>query len=157
MENKLEELKAIYAQAEKEYLEVYKQFALTASARKKALTDYERELYKDKNCSTCKYSVISDLDKYGGAHNGCGCKEAPCTCCHKWCEHYQPDTPLTKAIKENITDYIDYDAYKGLKMFYDDILTSLGSIDPKNGKEYNSIAKTLYDILQVRYGKKTNK
>lgn len=155
MKTKLEELKDIYVKAEKEYNEVYKQFTLKASARKNALTDYERELYKNNNCSTCKYSVITDVD-YIGEHNICGCKDAPCTCCNARCEHYQPDTPLTKAIKENINGCIDLETYKGLKLFYGDILTSPGSINPKDDKEYNPIAKKLYDILKMRYGEKIN-
>lgn len=153
MADKLEELKLVYEKAEKECENAYKEYNNKISAKRNAQREYEKELYKHENCSNCKYSVITDCS-YDGDHNICGCKGAPCTCCNVWCEHYQPDTPLTKAIKENLNCYIDLNAYEALKKFYGDILASKGSINPKDGKEYNPIAKTLYNILKARYGEK---
>ncbi len=153
MADKIEELKLAYEKAEKEYQDAYKEFNHKCNEKNRAKAEYERELYKHENCGSCKYGVITDYS-YAGDHNICGCKDAPCTCCNTWCEHYQPDTPLTKAIKENLDCCIDLDAYEALKKFYGDILASKGSINPKDGKEYSPIAKTLYDILKARYGEK---
>ena len=147
MVDKLEELKLAYDKATTECESSYREYNSKLAAKEKAQTDYERELYKSENCSTCKYDVISDLSP-GGDHNLCGCDDAPCTCCHSWCENYQPDTPLTKAIKD-LHCYIGFAEYKGLKNFYADILTTTGSINPTD-KDYNPIAKTLYNILKAR-------
>lgn len=153
MADKLEELKLAFEKAEKECEDAYKEYTNKISAKSNARREYEKELYKHENCGNCKYGVILDHSDISD-HNICGCKDAPCTCCNAWCEYYQPDTPLTKAIKENLNCCIDLDAYEALKKFYGDILASKGSIDPKDGKEYSPIAKTLYDILKARYGEK---
>lgn len=152
MSDKLEELKLAYEKAEKECEDARKEYNSKMSVKTMRKAEYEKELYKDQNCDTCKYSIVHDF--IGDNHNACGCENAPCTCCHCWCENYQPDTPLTKAVKDNLDCFIDFTAYKGLKKFYGDILTTEGSIDPKDKKEYNPTAKTLYNILKARYGEK---
>ena len=153
MTDKLEELKLAYEKADAEFREAYKTYLAKIKEKDLAQERYERELFKTENCGTCKYGVISDIDPIDGNHNVCGCEDAPCTCCNRWCENYQPDTPLTKAIKEDLDCYIDRDAYCGLKKFYGDILAVKGSINPQD-EDYNPIAKMLYDILKVRYGVK---
>lgn len=152
MTDKLEELKLAYEKANDEFQEAYKVYLAKLKEKDLSQQRYERELFKTENCGTCKYGVISDIDPIAGDHNVCGCEDAPCTCCNRWCENYQPDTPLTKAIKD-LDCYIDRNAYYGLKEFYGDILATKGSINPQD-EDYNPIAKKLYDILKVRYGEK---
>ena len=147
MADKLEELKLAYDKATAECESLCKEYNSKLAAKRKARADYERELYKNESCSTCKYNVITDFSLEGD-HNLCGCDDAPCTCCHDWCENYQPDTPLTKAIKDTLDCFIDFTAYEGLKKFYGDILTATGSINPTD-KDYNPTAKILYNILKA--------
>ena len=153
MTDKLEELKLAYEKANDEFQEASGAYFVKLKEKNIAKKEYERELFKTENCGTCKYGVISDIDPIDGNHNVCGCYDAPCTCCNCWCENYQPDTPLTKAIKEDLDCYIDRNAYYGLKEFYGDILAIKGSINPQD-EDYSPIAKMLYDILKVRYGEK---
>lgn len=95
-DDELEELKLVYEKADAEFREACGTYRAKLEEKNIARREYERELFKNENCGTCKYGVISDIDPIAGDHNVCGCEDAPCTCCNCWCENYQPDTPLTK-------------------------------------------------------------
>ena len=95
---KLEELKEAMDKAIEEFNIVHEEFRKKNNAQIQAKQAYEKELWKDKTCDSCMYSIV--LEDYGD-HNKCGCEDAPCTCCNRYCEYYQPDTCITKALKED--------------------------------------------------------
>lgn len=65
-----------------------------------AIDKLEQEYGKDFCCDKCRYYAFYDFSG-DGWHNECAYPSAPCTCCNTFCQHYRPDTEITKWIKEN--------------------------------------------------------
>ena len=108
---------------------------------------YEQELWKDKTCKSCMYSIVIDFSS-DGEHNKCGCEDAPCTCCHNHCEYYKPHNTATLALKEALVDKewgfceLKADDVKGLKLLGYDVY------DP-----YDEIAiEDMVKIMQIVKG-----
>ena len=71
------------------------------------------------NCSHCRFNIALGFSPEG-FHNLCGNWQAPCTCCHRNCTFYKPDTIYTKWIKEKIEDFhLSFDEVRAIKDLFD--------------------------------------
>ena len=120
---KLEELK-LKLDEEKNLLdEVEIKYKEQTEKYRKAQREWELEYYKDKTCSSCRYSVELDFS-LDGWHNLCGCDGAVCTCCHHYCDYYKPDNAVTEAIKKHDQDpNLSPEIVEGLKILGIDIFS----------------------------------
>ena len=151
--NKLETLKLALDEAEEESKKLFKIFEEANKAYKAAKKAYEEEWSKSHNCSECRYSVVLKFIGFGGDHNGCGCPDAPCTCCHRTCKYFEPDNYITTALKEaNITP--DSDDVEAIQLLYLDMLNIDEVTFDDNGDARD---KAIYDkiiaTLKLKYSR----
>lgn len=142
---KLEELKEAMDKAIEEFNIVHEEFRKKNNAQIQAKQAYEKELWKDKTCDSCMYSIV--LEDYGD-HNKCGCEDAPCTCCNRYCEYYQPDTCITKALKEDAE--LNESKWCSFSLFPEEVegLKKLG-FDIYN-PQYDTDGDTVVNIMKIK-------
>ena len=114
---KLEELKQAMDKAIEEFNIVHEEFRKKNDAQIQAKRAYEKELWKDKTCNNCMYSIVLDFSLLED-HNKCGCLDASCTCCNDHCEYYAPDNAITKALKED--PQLNKDRFSGFSLDRDE-------------------------------------
>lgn len=129
-----ESLKARKAELEKELDSI-----------RKVLKDFELNEKKEKygddmKCKNCRYDVVQNFSD-DGWHNCCGNDDTyACTCCHSYCEYFEPDNEITKFIKENVKyGYIYNEHYEGIKSLAGDIFTITNP----------SVVEKVIDILKI--------
>lgn len=101
----------------------------------KALNNFELNKKKEKygdamKCENCRYNAVLDFSG-DGWHNCCGNEDTyACTCCHSYCEYFEPDNKITSFIKEKLKHSplsyggsIDKRDYEALKDFIGNIFT----------------------------------
>ena len=127
------------------------------SSIRKALNDFElnekKEIYgDDMKCSNCRFNAVLDFSG-DGWHNCCGNEDTyACTCCHSYCEYFEPDNEITKFIKKYLiskhfggTGYISKDTCEGLQNLVGNIFRIT---DEKMIKQVIDILKIIYEIKE---------
>ena len=99
------------------------------SSIRKALDDFElnekKEIYgDDMKCSNCRFNAVLDFS-FDGWHNCCGNEDTyACTCCHSYCEYFEPDNLVSKFIKDNTKyGYISKEHFEGIEKLAGNIFT----------------------------------
>lgn len=96
---------------------------------RKTLCDWELNEKKEKygnvmKCENCRFNAVLDFSP-DGWHNCCGNDDTyACTCCHAYCEYFEPDNIVTKFIKENVKNgYISKRNYEGIRSLVGNMFT----------------------------------
>ena len=146
LSTKLEELKEAMDKAKKEFDLADKEYHKKHSVLLHAKDVYEKELWKNKTCNSCMYSVVEDYSDYGD-HNKCGCKVAPCTCCNHHCDYYEPDTIVTKALKED--KELNKDKWCPFALSINEVVALNGLGFDIYNPRYNSDGETVVSIMKL--------
>lgn len=131
------------------------------SSIRKAINDWELNEKKEKygddmKCKNCRYDAIQNFSD-DGWHNCCGNEKTyACTCCHSYCEYFEPDNEITKFIKKHLSSkhfggvgYISKDTCEGLQNLVGNIFRIT---DEKMIKQVIDILKIIYEIKEDETG-----
>ena len=117
----LKRLEAKFEYAKQNHADCLEELHRLVKVMDAAERDLNQVKFRGKTCKTCRYSAVYTTS-FDGWHNMCGHDEASCTCCHDKCEHYLPDNPVTKFLKEELNIHISPTYYEALKVLCGDMM-----------------------------------